>query len=698
MTGSTRTFFTLRDLVIAAVYHRRVMLFAFLLPVLIAGLAALGARTTFDVEARLMVLFSKEQTGAQDLLGGPSILSIDGLKATETESGIMLSQEVVEEMVQEMGATTLFPELARPRFFGILPPVPEEQRQQKAIDLAKEAFRAESPTGSNLVLLTFRHENRDIGLKSVDTLIDIYLERRHKIYDNPRSPTLASETAGLLDRLRRTEQEIHTTKQKLDVLDLAQETVLAVNQIDSIIQRQRQLSERRAALVAEIATARARLAALPNVVYDFTETNDRVDNDEARNRAIQLEIERRRLLERYQPDHPRVQEVQAELAKAQEIQARRRTPAIAQREVRNPAIPFMTNQLLILDVEAEAIGRQIAELDNQRLSAEKRVQELRAAEPVLAELERSRLILSDSYREYNRRAEAARMEEDASRQRNANVRIIEWANAATAGKNLARNLLAGGVAGGLLLAGLAGLAAAYNRQVIVVPQEAEQRLGLPVQAVFDDHPQGMASPRNQQETMFLATRLLDVDHGDKQLRVIQIAGPTGADDRAGLAAALAEEIAGGHGRSILLLDIAGRDTAALASRFNARREDAVRPTDDLPLIAPTGTAGLYLAFDVEKSALGQPRTDRRRLRDAVGHLQGSYDILLLVAPLLHVNRLALRLAPVVDATVLSVHAEVTRLPAAQSLCEELLAAGGDLLGCVVTHRRYYIPRAIYRWL
>ncbi len=67
------------------------MLIAFVLPILAGIVTAFLTRTTFDVEARFLVLFSREQTGAQDLLGSPSIISIDGLKATETESEIMLN-------------------------------------------------------------------------------------------------------------------------------------------------------------------------------------------------------------------------------------------------------------------------------------------------------------------------------------------------------------------------------------------------------------------------------------------------------------------------------------------------------------------------------------------------------------------------------------------------------------------------------
>jgi len=57
-----------------------------------------------------------------------------------------------------------------------------------------------------------------------------------------------------------------------------------------------------------------------------------------------------------------------------------------------------------------------------------------------------------------------------------------------------------------------------------------------------------------------------------------------------------------------------------------------------------------------------------------------------------------RLANVVQGSIMVIRAEHTKLSVVENMVSQLLGAGGDLYGAIMTGRRFYIPWIIYRWL
>ncbi len=704
-TAAPRAAFTLRDGLASAFFHRKVIVISLLLPVLAALAIAPRFPLLYTAEARLMVLFSREQSGAQDLMMSQSMVSVDGLRATETEVGILRSSEVIQRMIAEVGAETLFPELARRRYLGLLPPYPVEARRQYATEMAQKRIRVVTPSNSNLVTVSFEHENRETALEAIQSLVDIYLDHRFKVFENARSPYLLKEAEKYLHDLRNTEQRFAELRSRYSLIDIKQETLLAVNQMDSIVQRSRQLEERRVAVRAEIEEAQKFLDELPQLVSSFTEKSNQTDNDQARNQRLTLQLERKRLVERYQSDYPRIQEIDKQLEAIDTFIEKYQPEYETSRQIRNPAVEFLTNHLLTLKVEAEAVDRQVAELTGQKVQAQDRISELLTVEPQIKDLERLHAVQEDNYREYGHRAEAARLEEAAARSRSANVRVIESAFASPTGHSMVPSLLAGGLFIGVLLAALCGLTAARGRQVMLTPGEIERRLGLPVLGTFD-HPGPNGSSQNVGEMIFLANRLRDADQDGRRLSVIQVVSPSRTPEHRKLVRELALEVAKGYGHKTLLLDLDGTNTE---HRDHLVAPGAARIPLFAPEIAPEGgteapevwmtkQSNLYLTANAGTSAFGDPRIDRPQIRAILDQLSEAFDLILIDVPQLNANRIGLRYAPMVDGSIMVVRAESTRLATAQYVRDALLSVGGDMLGAVLTGRRYYIPKGVLRWL
>ncbi|MBU0723999.1 MAG: hypothetical protein KJ904_08115 [Alphaproteobacteria bacterium] len=690
--------FTLRDISVLAFYNWRLILCAFLLIFAIGVTAAVKTQTQYTAEGRMLVLISREHAGNQSAAGlTASIISVDGLKAVESEINILVSPAVIREMVARLGATYLFPELAERRYLGLLPAYSEADHLGRATAMVRERLSAQPISDSNIVNVTFRHPVPEIASRVVNEMLEIYLNRRREIYDNSRLALLTTELTRTSSQLERLSDQIEQVKRSYNIVNIEQEVLLAANQVDTILARQRQTKERAVALQAQIDEARTKLAATPLRIFDFVETTNNSSNNDDRNILLKLMLERDQMRQHYKPNYPPLQDIERQIAVVRQSMNIENNPFYTtSRDVRNPTHDFLASHLLQLEIEASAIDKQLVELQGQLSESEKNVTRMREANSQLRELERSRMLLETINREYTLQAETVWIEEIAAQNKDSSVRVAQWASPPVIGQSRMPSFLAAGLVGGLLFAGAVGFAATRFRQVFILPAEAERRLMMPELSTLSETDPGKRLEQAQDATALLVSRLTETRIDGKLLQSIQIVSDTLTDDFLTVNAALASEIALNHGRTVLIVDLVenGETLLSLLGEDTAVTRKIVGEIE----IAGTAIPGLGVTRNATLSTLCNPRAPMPAIRATLDSLQGEYDMLVLATTPRHVGPMSQRLAPLVDASILVLAAEETRALAANDLRSGLLDAGGDLLGFIFTGRRFYVPRMIYRWL
>ncbi len=683
---------TLRDLIIVAFYHQRMIATVLLFGMVVAFVAWAASPVRYTAKVQLLVLFGREQSGAQGL-DAPTIFSVDGIRVTNSEVEFLRDRNILRRMVEIIGPARIDLHLGKRRLLGLLPPVPPEEELENAVDLVDRWLKITAPSDSNLVQVAFQHENRQTAIEAADVLVDVYLRRRSEIYRNLRSPVLKDKVQGYAQQLNTIEEEIRSRKERLNVLNLDQEILLALNQVDSVQQRRQNQSERLASLKAEIAATQDRLTEIPAQVFDFSEKTDRVDNDDTDNQLIKLYLEQERLKLYYKDSEPKLIELGRQISLLEGLRRKPRRQFFVDREVRNPAKDFITNHLMQLRVEGDAAAQSVAELDEQVETSQKRVTELRDAENILHGLERSRQVVEQLYREVSQRAEAAQIEEEAAAVKTANIRIVENADASLRGTSEGMNLALAILAGDILLAGVLTLLAGWNRQVFILPDEVEQALGLPVLATFNAG-QDFNRGGTTSQIIFLTGQLMASRPPDAGPFTIQIVSTDAMERRSDFAEALAKELAGGQNQRTLLLDLV-KDGSDQWTAFGqpALREGAAVGTE----VAPTAFSNLDVSVRATISEINWLRADGEVLRRLFEALGKAYDMVVIDTPPIRESLIGVRLASIVDGSIVVVRAEHTRVPGAENLCAQILGAGGDMFGAILTERKFRIPKAIYRW-
>jgi hypothetical protein len=142
----------------------------------------------------------------------------------------------------------------------------------------------------------------------------------------------------------------------------------------------------------------------------------------------------------------------------------------------------------------------------------------------------------------------------------------------------------------------------------------------------------------------------------------------------------------------------GRDLRTLLIDFaNPKTVLSSATEPDGLIVTPTATRDLWLAVAPANLPAAILRTSIEDTRRMLDDLAQQYDFVVVCAPSQSQIYLTRRFAAVVDANLLVVVGERSRVPAVAWLRDVVLEAGGNVLGFVFTSRKLYLPRWLYRW-
>ena len=741
-SAETRRRWTLRDVAVYGFYRIRLLRNRVLLGLLLGMSAAYLARTFYTADALMIVLLGTDSAVVQNSLDLTNTqISVDGLKAVQAEIQIIQTDDVLRAAIEKIGVEQLYPRLSQGRLFGLLPPYDPADRIIAAIERFQGDLRAEAQGSSNAIRIAFTHDNRELAIKTVQAVADAYLARRSAIYVDRNSMLLTDEVGRYSARLRQFETAILAVKRKSDVLDMAQDIVLATNRLDGIAQRHNQVRERRVAVQTEIVAVRANLSTQPATVLDFRETTNNTGNDEARNTLVRLMQERAHLLEQYKSVWPGLKELDQKIATVRgQMSGTGQALYFAERTIRNPAVDVLNNRLASLEVEDQALGQPLVELDEQSRIAGERIAILREAETQLHTLQLNRDVAEGIYRQLSLRQPRAVFNEDTVVEQNSNIRMAQPPTAPLRGRNLALSYLVGGGFLGLLL-GMAGIAVATALQhSYIVPSEAEADLGLANLGEVsiggaDGVPNGVSSGGANgvpiggavgrkapdgpiQGAGIVAANLLGMTNDGRPLSLIQIVATETGGLQASFTRALAEEFARTFAMRTLILDLTEPNAAA----GNAPPPDLSKPDlpkpgmptpgmqtpgmptpglpdADLPIpVARTDVEGLWVSVNAVPVLLRELQFVSASDWHVPVRLRQHFAVVLMIGPSDLGSAWMRRLSGLVDASVLIIRAEGARPAVAVRYRDAILKAGGNLAGFVFVGRRFYIPRWLYRRL
>ncbi|MCR0982325.1 GumC family protein [Roseomonas populi] len=687
-------FLTLSNLVVTFALRWKLIVLAFVAPIVLALAIALMVPTRYTAETVLMVLVSRENAGATDLSGfGPNVISVEILKAVRAEIEILRSEEVLRRAVTRVGIARLFPDMRDPK--GDTAEEREEYQTVTAVENLRRALRSDADTTSNVLRVWLTLPDRDVALATLRAILDAYLERRADLFAEGNSRLLSAEAENYRVRLRELESAIGNVKARYGIVEIASELQLTSTRLDGIVRREDQLREQATLTDAQLRSAEARLAAQPTRVYASSEATNVVSGDEARNSLTRLLQERERMAAQYAPGWPGLADLDQRIAAARAaMRDAARNTFQTTRETRNPVVDQLASRVATLQVEKDAIQQQLVEVGRQRQAAEVRGAELVQADAQLRDLGRQRDGLEVVVRQLITREAGTRIEEDSRRQRSPSINIVQSPTAPLRGTSGRRLIAAGGVIAGMALAGITLLLLALTRRSFATTEEAEGGLGLPSLASFASLKPSADDMKRVPEVADFVAMMLDVRISSRRPCLIQLVSTGVEDGREELGRSIALEYARRTDTDILLIDLQSDGRAQLAA-LGSQPMEVERVPGHL-LVFNTVVPNLWISYDAQNSSLLDPEVTIEGTRNLLERLRRAFDAVIVIGPDFDGNYAMRRLTAMMDANVIVVRGERTEGARARALRDWILGSGGTLLGFVFTGRRKILPRALAR--
>jgi uncharacterized protein involved in exopolysaccharide biosynthesis len=475
-TGAQRA--TLRELLAAAYFDRRRILATLLLGLLLTAGAAMLVPKRYTAEASLLLRLGREYVYTPEVgdANASQPLTYDREQTLQAEAKILTSRDVLESVVDKMGAATIYPALSQAG--GSAP-----QQRARAVLALERAVDADLLKGSNLLQVSYRHDNAELAAQVLAQLIEGYLHKRLVVFSSASYGTAEADFAQRTAELRAAEAKIAEFKQAHGIRSFAEEQTLLLTQRNAVEQRQSDVALALAQAGGRNGALQARLPAIPSEVTLSTETQRGEAAESARKLVLDLRLKEREASAKYHDTEPAVQDARADLQRAtaylRELEAQPpRSVRTGRSALRDGAESALLNAGTEL-AQAQA-GRQT--LVQQRAALDKRLAELAASESELRTLERERHLTEVNYDAAAKRLRDETVLADLDRQRKSNVSVVQRPMVPLEAKSVRGIVL---LVGGLLsvfAAVLVAFLSALWRDTFLSPAQAERALGLPTLA------------------------------------------------------------------------------------------------------------------------------------------------------------------------------------------------------------------------
>ena len=698
---------TVRDYLNTFFYYRKLATAVFLSVVAIGIALALLVPMPYRAQSTLLVLLAGYYDQSNNPNGAaavqPAIGQLDGVEAQILSS----------------------PELHRDVVIAKLGPNASEHEIDSHLQAFEHRLHIEQNDLASTINLTYYDADPKEAADALSRLLDTYFRRRATIFTSGRVDFLTGQRDEVARQLKKADADLLAFQQTHGIVNIDDQTSRAVLLESQLVQQKLEndtsLAQHRGELNSEQASSKGVKATIP-IFTDDSEAAHALDTMQLS--LMQLEARRADFASRYMDSSPFVQQLDQQIADMHASIARRKEQmATATRYGHNDYYDVVQGRLAALNASIAGETAREQALEEQIKDTRAKLRGLSDISSQLRQLQATRDILADSFKDRSRQVELAKIQQGQVSQVNStNVRVIQAPFPPSQRSVSASLIISASVAAGLLISALVVLVMASLRETFLSPEQAERSLLLPVlnaPVMLGGGARRPGAARASADAAQAASRPAHLAYGrmiaainastDTPAKVIMALSFGKNDGLLSVIRGLAVELEHRTTKPVLILDMASGADAPLYGPPNAQglltwsghggqsRAASAAPTD----IAASGGL-VFESVERHNIVVARPESGSfpaswQQTTTLFDTLREAHDYIVVHAPPASQSFAGIENAALADATVMAVRAEVSRKPVVLGLKTQLLDAGGRLIGIALTHRRGYIPNFIYRF-
>jgi len=386
----------------------RMIAIGFAATLALAALVTLLVTPIYESTSVLLLRIGRESVYRPEVGNSESVINRDREAAVHGEVEILLSHDLHETLIREMGAETLYPDL-------VADDEPPEFVLERAVRRLRANLVVRAKPEANVIHVTFRHQEPETTAGVVNVLVELFKDKHLETFSDPRSTAfLEGKVAEYRQRLEKAEDDLGTYQLSNVSISLREErNLLPVHRAELAAALKQAHSE-----VAGLRAKTAYRDDLRSQAAGVTANPQQADTiDKAYARLLDLRLQERELLGRYTEKSRRVVNVRAQI---QLVERSLEEMEERMKKLRPTELVDDNAELLFQEARVKALASQLAQLDGELAG-------IPAKERRLRELSRERDMAEENYQAHLKRLEEARILDEMDRERIANISVIQRA-------------------------------------------------------------------------------------------------------------------------------------------------------------------------------------------------------------------------------------------------------------------------------
>ncbi len=441
---------------IAVVQTRKKFALTVFILLLLSGIALLALRRPW-YEASLQILVSNETAGANRA-------PVGNQEIVQAEVALLTSEELLASVAQTLSATNETGNSA----------------QQLATQLS-----VRPAVNAPVITVTYRATSPARAEQVLNALYEKYAARHiPPRSQNEVSEELRTRSAEFNKKLDESNNSIKQLESEQGMIAVAAQKDLLLKQSFEVRQQADATRTEKGTLEKQIAALRTQVAEQPEQIETASVIKHAPALDKMKEEVIALEMQRTQMLQKYQPQHRLVRDLEQRIAQAKNLIAQEeQNPPRERTFALNETRQRLANDLLQAESNFAALSQRAKQLSELLTEYETRLQGLNLRSFKKSDLERERAINEEAYLFYQKKAQEAEINAVLSQANTPRINLIEAPHANTRPVNIrwAHDLFT--LACVSLLAALGIVFALEILQPRIRSAEAFQhRFGLPVLA------------------------------------------------------------------------------------------------------------------------------------------------------------------------------------------------------------------------
>ena len=413
---------SLRDVLTLFFKYRSIILTVFFVTVATTVIGTFLMAPIYEANSSLLIKIGREHIYRPEVGTENPSITFDREATINSEIRIASSREVIQQVIETLTIERVYPQLME----SVSKP---GTALQKAVTKFQKNLSLTHGKDSNVIEISFQHENPEIAALAVNTLVEKLKEQHLRIFSDPKASFLGKQANDYRVKLEESNSQLQKYKEKYGLSSHAQERQLLLEQRKEMDVLLKTAQHEADGLQSQLMALKNQKKQIPQRIPLSSETDQHLLIDNAKRDLLELRRKEQDFLTKYQESSRFVLELRREIQLIEEF-IREQENSLSDRVTTgtNPMYQQIAlealraeSQLKSLLAKQETIKHQLTALSTQLVQLDTHERELETLE---------QRVSSDrqSYERYLLKVEEARISEEMDQLKMANISVIQPAS------------------------------------------------------------------------------------------------------------------------------------------------------------------------------------------------------------------------------------------------------------------------------